>query len=379
MNLVLSDNRLHLTFAPLTLTRPLGELRMGLFTFAERWTMLLNHSNTVLYHTENPYINKHFKSEITEQDLVINVAVVPCEALASEVRELNHGEELISGNTWIARIGSGEHKKKAQTQPMAILSQRWDLYLKNESVLKSDFQFYTKGKRSEKLSTTNTIIGDPELVFLESGAQIEASILNTTNGPIYLGKNTEVMEGSMIRGPFALNEESVVKMGAKIYGGTSIGPHCKVGGEISNSIFLAYSNKGHDGFIGNAYIGAWCNLGADTNCSNLKNNYSPVKTYDYASQGMMQTDVTFMGLFMGDHSKCSINTMFNTATVVGVSANIFSSGFPKKYIPSFAWGEHEKFKFEKALEVAESMMKRRGLSLTDSEIAILKEIYDSGI
>jgi len=379
MNLVLSDNRLHLTFAPLTLTRPLGELRMGLFTFAERWTMLLNHSNTVLYHTENPYINKHFKSEITEQDLVINVAVVPCEALASEVRELNHGEELISGNTWIARIGSGEHKKKAQTQPMAILSQRWDLYLKNESVLKSDFQFYTKGKRSEKLSTTNTIIGDPELVFLESGAQIEASILNTTNGPIYLGKNTEVMEGSMIRGPFALNEESVVKMGAKIYGGTSIGPHCKVGGEISNSIFLAYSNKGHDGFIGNAYIGAWCNLGADTNCSNLKNNYSPVKTYDYASQGMMQTDVTFMGLFMGDHSKCSINTMFNTATVVGVSANIFSSGFPKKHIPSFAWGEHEKFKFEKALEVAESMMKRRGLSLTDSEIAILKEIYDSGI
>jgi UDP-N-acetylglucosamine diphosphorylase/glucosamine-1-phosphate N-acetyltransferase len=379
MNLVLSDNRLHLTFAPLTLTRPLGELRMGLFTFAERWTMLLNHSNTVLYHTENPYINKHYKSEITEQDLVINAAVVPCEALASEVRELNHGEELISGNTWIARIGSGELKKKAQTQPVAILSQRWDLYLKNESVLKSDFQFYTKGKRSEKLSTTNTIIGDPELVFLESGAQIEASILNTTNGPIYLGKNTEVMEGSMIRGPFALNEESVVKMGAKIYGGTSIGPHCKVGGEISNSIFLAYSNKGHDGFIGNAYIGAWCNLGADTNCSNLKNNYSPVKTYDYASQGMMQTDVTFMGLFMGDHSKCSINTMFNTATVVGVSANIFSSGLPKNHIPSFAWGEHEKFKFEKALEVAESMMKRRGLSLTDSEIAILKEIYDSGI
>lgn len=379
MNLVLSDNRLHLTFAPLTLTRPLGQLRMGMFTAAERWTLLLKFKGEIQYHTENPLIKKHFATEPTNEDLLINAAIIPCEALANEVNDLALGEELVHDKIWIARKGSGQNKKQSHTAPLAILNHRWDLYLNNEKVLISDFASYTKDKQSEQLSATNKVIGDTNLIFLEAGAQIEACILNTTNGPIYLGKNTEVMEGTMIRGPFSLNESACVKMGAKIYGGTSIGPHCKVGGEISNTIFLAYSNKGHDGFIGNAYIGAWCNLGADTNCSNLKNNYSPVKTYDFVSQKMVQTDVTFMGLFMGDHSKCSINTMFNTATVVGVSANIFSSGFPKKYIPSFAWGENEKFKFEKALEVAESMMKRRELSLSKSEISILNSIYEWGI
>jgi UDP-N-acetylglucosamine diphosphorylase/glucosamine-1-phosphate N-acetyltransferase len=378
MNLLLSDNALHLKFAPLTLTRPLGELRMGMFTSAERWAFLLNINKEVLFQTENPFIREERNSNPSEEDLIVNATVIPSSKLADEVNQLSVDEMLIFQNTWVAKKGKGTNQKSSNSEPLCILENRWDFYLLNEKVLKADFELYTKSKQSQQLSSTNTVIGDKNLIFLEEGAQIEACILNTTNGPIYLGKNSEVMEGSMIRGPFALNEGAGVKMGAKIYGGTSIGPNCKVGGEISNCIFLAYSNKGHDGFLGNSYIGAWCNLGADTNSSNLKNNYSPVKTYDFESESMLQTDVTFMGLYMGDHSKCSINTMFNTATVVGVSANIFSSGFPKKYVPSFAWGENDKFKFDLALEVAEAMMKRRGLSLSNSEIEILRRIYDWG-
>jgi UDP-N-acetylglucosamine diphosphorylase/glucosamine-1-phosphate N-acetyltransferase len=376
MKLVLSDNGLHLRFAPITLTRPLGELRIGMHTIAERWSLLIE--SNIQFHTTNPYIHSVFNYNPTEEDLVVNTAVIPSQKLADEIKQLALGEELIHEDIWIARKGVTKTTKTSVNEPLTILRNRWDLYLQNEKVLRNDFEFYTNKRQSQELSPTNTVIGDRNLIFLEVGAQIEACILNTTNGPIYLGKNSEVMEGSMIRGPFSLNEGAGVKMGAKIYGGTSIGPFCKVGGEISNCIFQAYSNKGHDGFLGNSYIGAWCNLGADSNSSNLKNNYSPVKTYDFESESMLQTDVTFMGLFMGDHSKCSINTMFNTATVVGASANIFSSGFPKKYVPSFAWGENDKFKFEKALEVAESMMKRRGLRLSDSEVEILKRIYDWG-
>ena len=376
MNLVLSDNAQHWIFAPITLTRPVGELRMGLFTLAERWILLMEHNTPVQFQTENPFIQEHFNYTPDQSDLVINAAVVPNAKLVREVLGLSDNQELIYSDIWVARKGSGKKKILANETPVAILNQRWDLYLKKEQVIKSDFDWYCLNQQTQKLAESNTVIGDKNLIFLEAGAQIEACILNTTNGPIYLGKNAEIMEGSMIRGPFALGEGATVKMGAKIYGGTSIGPYCKVGGEISNSIFLAYSNKGHDGFIGNAYIGTWCNLGADTNCSNLKNNYGFVKTYDFESQTMVQTDITFMGLFMGDHSKCSINTMFNTASVVGVSANVFSDGFPPKYVPSFAWGENEKFKFDLAIEVAESMMKRRGLNMSESEIEILKRIYN---
>lgn len=376
MNLVLSDNGLHLRFAPLTLTRTVGELRMGMFTMAERWSHLLNHTNEPKFHTENPFLQNNNNYAPEESDLLINASVIPSPELAAEVMQLLIGEALVHNDTWIARKGQIKSSKNCKHPPLAVLQNRWDLYLKNELVLKSDFAWFTAKNASNPLSNTNTLIGDKSQIFIEEGAKAEACIFNVSDGPIYIGKNAEIMEGSMIRGPFALGQGATVKMGAKIYGGTSIGPFCKVGGEISNSIFLAYSNKGHDGFIGNAYIGAWCNLGADTNSSNLKNNYSPVKTYCFETASMIQTDVTFMGLFMGDHSKCSINTMFNTATVVGVSANIFSNGFPPKYISSFAWGENEKFKFDKALEVAESMMKRRGLNLSESEIEILKRIYN---
>lgn len=377
MRLIISDDQSHFIFAPITLTRPLGELRMGLFTSAERWKLLLNVSD-VHFHTNNPYLQKIYPDFFTEaSDLTVNARIIPSLRLADEILQLKEGEELWFENNWIARRGNSATVVHSSVPPLAMLNNRWDLYLRNEAVLRSDFELFTKNRKSAPLSTSNTIIGDASLVFLEEGASVEASILNTKTGPIYVGKNAEIMEGSMIRGPLALSEGAGVKMGSKIYGATSIGPHCKVGGEISNSIFLAYSNKGHDGFVGNAYIGSWCNLGADTNCSNLKNNYGHVKAYCYQTKNMIQTDVTFMGLFMGDHSKCSINTMFNTATVVGVSANIFSNGFPPKVVPSFTWGPNgERFKFNKALEVAEAMMQRRSLSLSQNEIDILDAIYN---
>ena len=378
MQLLVSDDNAHFTFAPLTLTRSLGELRMGMFTLAERWQLMSQGTNVHL-ETKNPFLQSVYPVHALNDDAIrVNARVIPSKVLVDEVLKLKVGQSLVYGNTWVAERGIGDEKIECGIAPIAVLENRWDLYLKNDAVLREDFHFFTAGRKSAALSTSNSVLGDASQIFLEEGAIVEACILNAKSGPIYLGKDSEIMEGSMIRGPFALSEGAGVKMGAKIYGATSIGPHCKVGGEISNSIFLAYSNKGHDGFVGNAYLGAWCNLGADTNCSNLKNNYGHVKTYSYENQKMVQTDVTFMGVFMGDHSKCSINTMFNTATVVGVSANIFSSGFPPKLVPSFSWGpELEKFRLDKALEVAESMMKRRGLGLSEKEREILENIYQS--
>ena len=380
MVLIISDDNAHFKFAPITLTRPLADLRIGMFTIEERWKLMLN-ADTVFIETTNPYLQGVYEQNQTTQNAItINARVIPCPLLAQEILALRPDEELQSNGTWIARNGEPKVSTSSSVQPVTILENRWDLYLKNDIVLKSDFSFYTKDKKSAALPSSNACVGDSSLIFLEEGATVEACILNTKGGPIYLGKNTEIMEGAMIRGPLSLSEGAGVKMGAKIYGATSIGPHCKVGGEISNSIFHAYSNKGHDGFIGNAYIGAWCNLGADTNCSNLKNNYGSVKTYCYETNKMIQTDVTFMGVFMGDHSKCSINTMFNTATVIGVSANIFSSGFPEKVIPSFSWGpDMEKFKFEKAIEVANAMMQRRQIMLSEAELKILRNIYASSL
>jgi UDP-N-acetylglucosamine diphosphorylase/glucosamine-1-phosphate N-acetyltransferase len=251
------------------------------------------------------------------------------------------------------------------------------LYTLNDQVLVADYFLLTGGRISQPLSPTNSVIGNPSLIFLEEGAQVEASILNTTSGPVYIGKDAEIMEGCLVRGPFSLGEHAVLKMGAKIYGATTIGPYCKVGGEVTNTLFQAYSNKGHDGFLGNALVGEWCNFGADSNTSNLKNNYSPVRTYSYETDAEVNTGELFMGVCMGDHSKCGINTMFNTATVVGVSCNIYGGGFPDKYIPSFSWGGSEDlvpFRLDKAMEAANQMMRRRGLELTPGDVSIFETL-----
>jgi UDP-N-acetylglucosamine diphosphorylase/glucosamine-1-phosphate N-acetyltransferase len=376
MKIVLDDNGLHLRFAPLTLTRPLGEVRVGIFTNTERWK-LLDPGAEISYNTE-PYLKSVYGRDETA-DLMVNASIIPNEEVAVAVFSLGEHEQLNWGDLWIAKRGEGSVAVEYKGDQPVVLEYRWDIYQKNAAVLMNDFQLITSERSSAPLPSSNTIIGDASLIFLEEGAIVEASVINTTSGPVYIGKNAEIMEGCLVRGPVALCEGSSLKMGSKVYGPTTLGPHCRVGGEINNVVFQAYSNKGHDGFLGNAVIGEWCNIGADSNCSNLKNNYGLVSTYDYETGKEEETDVQFMGLFMGDHSKCGINTMFNTATVVGVSANIFGGGFPSKYIPSFSWGGAEGFvsyRFDKAIESANNMMVRRGRKLTDVEIAILKHIAD---
>jgi UDP-N-acetylglucosamine diphosphorylase/glucosamine-1-phosphate N-acetyltransferase len=374
MKIVLHDNGLHLRFAPLSLTRPIGNLRMGIFTNDERWKLYLPNAQ-VYFETETYLQGKFPKADYA--DITVNAALIPNEELVVAISRLAENEKLVSGEEWLAYKGTGEKKVIYPGESPLIISQRWHLYQKNGSAIVSDFKLITSGRKSQQLSKTNTVIGDESLIFIEEGASVEAAILNTTSGPLYIGKHAEIMEGSIVRGPLALCDDGVLKMGAKIYGPTTIGNHCKVGGEVSNSIFQAYSNKGHDGFLGNSLIGEWCNLGADTNTSNLKNNYGNVSTFDYETMQEAKTDIQFMGVCMGDHAKCGINTMFNTASVVGVSSNIFGSGFPLKYTPSFTWGGIEEqvvFKFEKAIEYSNNMMERRNMRLSDDDISILNHL-----
>jgi UDP-N-acetylglucosamine diphosphorylase/glucosamine-1-phosphate N-acetyltransferase len=374
MNIQLHDNSLHLRFAPLTLTRPVGNLRMGIFTNDERWRFILSDA-VVTFKTEE-YLSGKFPS--TDEEVIeVNASVIPNEDMVAAIYHLSENEILMSGEIWLARIGDASKIVEFKGEEPIVISKRWHLYQKNDAVLRHDFKLITAGRNSQKISSSNLIIGDINQIFLEEGAVVEGAILNTNTGPIYVAKDAEIMEGSIVRGPLAMNEHSALKLGTKVYGAVTLGPHCKVGGEVNNVVFQAYSNKGHDGFLGNALIGEWCNLGADTNTSNLKNNYGLITTYSYETKKEEQTDIQFMGVCMGDHSKCGINTMFNTATVVGVSANIYGAGFPDKLVDSFTWGGPEgtvSFKFDKAIEYSNNMMNRRGLDLTEAEINILKFI-----
>jgi UDP-N-acetylglucosamine diphosphorylase/glucosamine-1-phosphate N-acetyltransferase len=374
MKLILDDNGRSLNFAPFTLTRPVGELRIGIFTNSERWQTLLPEVQ-ISYKTQD-YLQDKYNLDIN--GVTINACIIPNKQIAEAVRNIKPNETIRFDGGWIAKEGMGEVYVNYEGDTPIELKERWELYQQNEIVLAQDFALITAGRQSETLSDSNTVVGDSGRIFVEKGARIEAAILSPGNGYMYFGRDTEVMEGAMIRGSLAMCEGSVLKLGAKIYGSTTLGPHCKVGGEVNNVIFTAYSNKGHDGFLGNSVIGEWCNIGADTNTSNLKNNYSAVKTYNYNTGKLEQTDIQFMGLMMGDHSKCGINTMFNTATVVGVMSNIFGAGFPTKYLSNFQWGTSgEKFAFDKAVESATNMMSRRGLQLSDNDLAILKHISDN--
>lgn len=373
MKIILSDNGFHKRFAPLTLTRPVGDLRMGIFTNTERWKLL---ANAEIYYDTEMYLQGKFSDNYSGGDIMINAALIPSKEIAEFILALPENGVLKFEGIELAKKGTASEKVEWKEDKPLIISQRWHLYQFNDVALKNDFKILTENRMSHPLSSTNTVIGDRSHIFLEEGAIVEASILNTNSGPIYVGKDAEIMEGCIVRGGLALGEHSVLKLGTKIYGAVTLGPHCKVGGEVNNVIFQSYSNKGHDGFLGNALIGEWCNLGADTNTSNLKNNYANVSTYSYEVGEEIKTDIQFMGVCMGDHSKCGINTMFNTATVVGVSCNVFGAEFPNKYIPSFSWGGQNPvpFKFEKAVEYANNMMNRRGLELTEDEVEILKHI-----
>lgn len=380
MRLLLSDNNFHTSFKPLTLTRPVSELRFGILTISESWKLFLNENSTIFFESENYLSNKYVSTE--NYDFKIAGNVKPNATLARAILSLNENQSLYCNQQWIATKGTQESSKVDITdESILFLEHIWDLFQLNDKAINIDFELLTNNRTSQSISSTNQILNKNN-IFIEQGAKVEFAILNATKGPIYIGKNAEVMEGSMIRGGFALLDHAVVKMGAKIYGATTIGPHCKVGGEISNCILQAYSNKGHDGFIGNSVIGEWCNLGADTNSSNLKNNYGNLKIHSYETNQLEQTDLLFCGVLMGDHSKTGINTMLNTATTIGVNANVFGAQFPPKYIHSYSWGgfpDSPKFKLEKAFEVGKNMMGRRNLALTEEDKQILEFISENGL
>ncbi len=379
MNIILHDLSNHLTFAPLTLTRPVGNLRTGMFTNDERWQFYIPEAE-ISFQTQ-AYLADKFPIKQTKDNYWINASIVPNARLVELVQELELNQTLYMKGVFMAHRGEKFEPKNSISvtiEDLVILENRWDLYQKNDVILASDFNAYTKGKKSAPLSKTNTLIGDPSRLFIEESATVECAILNVKTGPIYVGKNAEIMEGSVIRGGLAMAESSALKLSTKVYGAVSLGPHCKVGGEVNNVIFQAYSNKGHDGFLGNSLIGEWCNLGADTNSSNLKNNYGNVKTYSYLTGEMEQTDLMFMGVAMGDHSKTSINTMLNTATVIGVCANLFSSGFPPKFVPNFSWGGEKDspvYDLDRAVDAANQMMIRRGEKITEEDLNILNFLF----
>ena len=374
MKIQLVDGKHRSHLLPLTYTRPVAELRCGIITIAEKYT---KRGHEIGYGTE-AYLNAKYPS--IEAEVLVSGSVCPTDAFLEAVAGLSTGQALIQGDELLAFKGEKWEDEPSEIIPFSgalnLITRPWDIWSKNASELNLDFDLLTKDRFSAPIDATNTVIGDR--VFLEEGAKATASILNATSGPIYLAKNAEIMEGCIVRGGLALGESSALKMGAKIYGATTLGPHCKVGGEVNNSVIIGYSNKGHDGFLGNSALGEWCNLGADTNNSNLKNNYDEVKAWSYVDGRFAKTGQQFCGLIMGDHSKSGINTMFNTGTVVGVSANVYGAGFPRNFIASFTWGGPQgtmEYRIDKALDTADRMMKRRGLEVNEVEKAILEQVY----
>ena len=387
VNYILFDDNSWNQLLPLTFTRPVSEIRVGILTIREKWETFLKSRCSFL---TQEYLKEKFPVVSGKENILINGSVIPSEALMEALGALKPNQALMKEDIFIAsNIGSQSPEsfsfnqfEKLNTVNLKTSISRiinvWDIFRENRKELESDFQLITRGRKSVVINSSNRIIA-PENIFVEESAIVESAIINASFGPVYIGKEAEVMEGSIIRGGLALCEHSTLKLGAKIYGPTTIGPHSKVGGEVNNSVIFGYSNKAHDGFLGNSVIGEWCNLGADTNTSNLKNNYASVKIWDYQKNSFTDTGLQFCGLIMGDHSKCGINTMFNTGTVVGVNTNIFGSGFPRNFIPSFSWGGAGgliTFTLPKAFEVAEKVMARRSIDFTEADKKILSHIFE---
>ncbi|REE24924.1 UDP-N-acetylglucosamine diphosphorylase/glucosamine-1-phosphate N-acetyltransferase [Winogradskyella pacifica] len=383
MNYILFDGPYRNNLLPFTFTRPVADLRVGILTIRQKWESYIEYTTTTV--TED-YLADKFPMVEMENNIMINASFLPNMEVAEVVKNLSENQALFKGEDVIAfYIKEGEEVSDFSTfeaiefeGDLLKIEHTWDIFALNGEAIIEDFNLITKDRESQPIPVTiNTI--NPENIFIEKGATLNFATLNASSGPIYIGRDAEVMEGSIVRGPFALCHNATLKMASKIYGPTTVGPHSKVGGEVSNSVIFGFSNKGHDGFLGNSVIGEWCNLGADTNTSNLKNNYAEVRLWDYQTEGFAKTGLQFCGLMMGDHSKCGINTMFNTGTVVGVSANIFGSGFPRNFVPSFSWGGSKGFvtyKTDKAFEVAEVVMARRKEEFTEIDKAILNHIFE---
>ncbi|MCB0462845.1 MAG: GlmU family protein [Flavobacteriaceae bacterium] len=383
MNYILFDGPSRNNLLPFTFTRPVADIRVGILTIREKWENYLGATTTTV--TED-YLSEKFPMVEMDQNVMINASFCPNAELVELIKNLKENQAIFSGEDVIAfytldtqeDINFDDFKAIEFDTHILKIEHTWDIFSKNGEAIQNDFALLTEGRKSQAIpKSVNTI--NPKNIFIEEGAKLEFVTLNASSGPIYIGKDAEIMEGSIIRGPFALCEHATVKLGAKIYGPTTVGPHSKVGGEVNNSVLFGYSNKGHDGFLGNSVLGEWCNLGADTNNSNLKNNYAEVRLWDYNTESFARTGLQFCGLMMGDHSKCGINTMFNTGTVVGVSANIFGSGFPRNFVPSFSWGGSAGFTTyltKKAFEVAKIVMSRRDIEFTEQDAAILEHVFE---
>jgi len=383
MNYILFDGPSRNALLPFTFTRPVADILIGIMTIRQKWEMRLGSTTTTL--TEE-YLSEKFPMVELEENVMINASFLPNDILVEMVSNLEPNQAIFKGDEVIAFYTNDEQEEVdfdsyeilEYSEDCLTVENTWDIFSKNDAAIREDFEYLTEDRKSQPIPKSVNVIA-PENIFIEEGAKLEFVTLNASSGPIYIGKDAEIMEGSVIRGPFALCDHAVVKMAAKIYGATTVGPHSRVGGEVNNSVLFGYSNKGHDGFLGNSVLGEWCNIGADSNNSNLKNNYEEVKLWSYETEGFAKTGLQFCGLMMGDHSKCGINTMFNTGTVVGVSANIFGSGFPRNFVPSFSWGGASGFTTyitKKAFETARLVMSRRNVDFDEREAAILEHVFE---
>ena len=383
MNYILFDGTVREALLPFTFTRPVADIRVGILTIREKWEKYLGNTTTTL--TEE-YLSEKFPMVEMEENIMINASFLPNDVLSEMVSNLSANQAIFRGEEVIAfytsetqdEVDFDNYEIIEYQEECLTIEHTWDIFEKNDAAIREDFELITDGRYSQSIPKSVNVIA-PENIFIEEGAKLEFVTLNASTGPIYIGKNAEIMEGSVIRGPFALCEEAQVKLATKIYGATTVGPHCRVGGEVNNSVMFAYSNKGHDGFLGNSVLGEWCNIGADSNNSNLKNNYEEVKLWSYETENFAKIGLQFCGLMMGDHSKCGINTMFNTGTVVGVSSNIFGSGFPRNFVPSFSWGGASGFTTyltSKAFQTAKIVMSRRHIKFTEEDAKIMEHIFE---
>ncbi len=383
MNYILFDGDVRTSLLPFTYTKPVADLRIGILTIREKWEKRLGFTTTTL---TKHYLEEKYPMVEMEHNIMINASFCPSKQLVEKVTSLKENQALFKGEDVIAffttssqnEVDFEKYEQIEVDEDLIQLKNTWDIFAKNDAAIRQDFQLLTENRISQPIPEGTRAIHE-ENIFIEEGAEITFATLNASKGPIYIGKDSVIMENAVIRGPFALCNNAQVKLAAKIYEGCTFGPFCKVGGEVGNSVLMGYSSKGHDGYLGNSVLGEWCNLGADTNTSNLKNNYAEVKLWDYNSRRFAKTGLQFCGLMMGDHSKCGINTMFNTGTVVGVSANIYGSGFPRNFIPSFSWGGASGFteyKLNKVFEVAEVVMKRRNIEFDEQEQKILAAVFE---
>ena len=383
--IIFDDNDVRRHLLPLTYTRPVALLRVGITTIDEKWRAMLGDA-TYSYLTV-PYLKHKFPIKARRNNLLVAGHVISTPELAQQVLSLADGEALMSGESLIAFNGSAHDFDNRHftrvvypATPPQIITAPYHIFEQNGPALEHDFARLTEGRTSLPLSKSNTLIGDPKRLFIDKGASVEGAILNVTQGPIYIGPDVEIMEGACIRGSFAACHDAKVRMGAKVYGATTLGPHVKVGGEVENTVFIGYSNKAHEGFLGDAVIGEWCNLGGGTTASNLKNDYSEIKLWDYVDQRFLRTGLQFCGLIMGDHSKTGVNCMINTATVLGVGVNIHGAGFPRNFVASFQEGSatagFKNVPLNTFFAIAERVMARRGIPLTDADREIFTAIYN---